>query len=493
MIGESIGQYRIEEKLGQGGVGEVYRAVDEALMREVALKRLRPELARRPDVGERFRSEARTLARLDHPNIAVLHQFDRDGDDWFMVMEYVSGETISTLVQRQGPLPLGDALHVFVQALDGLGYAHERGIVHRDIKGSNLIVRPDGRLKIMDFGIARVVGAERLTLLGHPVGTPEYMAPEQIRGEDIDGRADIYAAGCLLHMLLTGETPFSGGSDYELMRAQMENEPPSLLDRRDDLPEELAASVSRALAKDPDERFATADEFRAALAPWLAGAAARTPGVDGSPPAWAVAAEDRRAPAREVEPAGRAESTCVLPEDLPPESSEPVRLSVEARTTRTLVGPAPSRARSWRRGLGALAAVATSAALLAGLNWLTPDPAPTPAAPPASLASRSPGPAPVAAGATLSAPEPARSSAPVDDPPRPVEPVSPQGSVARIAMSPARPQPAPESAEESRGPRSQAGPRESRASAPGGAVPDTAAAGAAPTGEGEQGWIIRRH
>ncbi|MCZ6463045.1 MAG: protein kinase [Proteobacteria bacterium] len=273
MSEETIGQYGCLRKIGEGGVGEVFEGLDPMLGRRVALKRLRPELASRQEVVERFRSEAQTLAQLNHPHIATLYSFERDGDVLFMVMEYVEGETVAAMLKRGGALPLAAALALFVQALDGIGYAHERGIVHRDIKASNLIQTPDGVVKVMDFGIARVLGSERMTLMGQLVGTPEYMSPEQVRGEETDARADIYALGALFYALLTGTVPFRAGSDFDLMRAHLESAPMPLVGRVPGVDEELEAIIFRALEKDPAARFQTTAEFRTALDPILAATA----------------------------------------------------------------------------------------------------------------------------------------------------------------------------------------------------------------------------
>jgi serine/threonine-protein kinase len=298
MLGETIGQYRIEKKLGEGGVGEVFRAVDLMLRRAVAVKRLRPELSSREDVAERFLSEAQTLALLNHPNIATLYAFERQGESLFMVMEYVEGETISSLVRRRGPLPPSTALPLFAQALDGIGYAHERGIVHRDIKGSNLILTPDEVVKVMDFGIARVLGSERMTLMGQLVGTPEYMSPEQIRGEETDARADIYALGVLLYMLLAGRLPFTARSDFDLMRAKVESPPPPLTRFAPELPEGLEEAIQGALATDPRDRIESTAAFREALSPLLA--ASEGPTGDSSPAPVVRLAQPEEAPAAEI-------------------------------------------------------------------------------------------------------------------------------------------------------------------------------------------------
>ncbi|MCG8588939.1 MAG: serine/threonine protein kinase [Proteobacteria bacterium] len=260
-----IGHYRIESKLGEGGVGEVFRATDTTLERAVALKLLRPELSSREQVVKRFLSEAQTLGRLNHPNIATLYSLERDGDRLFMVMELVEGETVSSLIRRSGQLPLARSLPLFFQALDGLGYAHQQGVIHRDIKGSNLMLNRDGCLKVMDFGIARVLGSQRMTIGGQLVGTPEYMSPEQIRGLETDARSDIYSLGILLFALLAGRVPFASHSGFDLMKAQVEETPPPVTTLAPNLPVRLESVLLKALAKEPDQRFATTAEFKEAL------------------------------------------------------------------------------------------------------------------------------------------------------------------------------------------------------------------------------------
>jgi serine/threonine-protein kinase len=265
MIGKSVGNYRIVEKIGAGGVGEVYRAVDLMLERPVAIKVLRPEYATRSAVVERFRSEAQTLARLNHPNIATLFSFVRDGEALLMVMEFVEGTTLAKLVRGGSGMALGTALPLFLQALDAIGHAHELGIVHRDIKGSNLMLNTDARIKVMDFGIARMIGSERLTRHGQLVGTPDYMSPEQIRGEETDERSDIYALGVLLYEMLTGRVPFRVESEYALMQAHVEQSPRRPGELVPGLSEAIEKAILRALAKEPAERFSTTDQFRTAL------------------------------------------------------------------------------------------------------------------------------------------------------------------------------------------------------------------------------------
>ncbi len=265
MIGQVISTYRIEQKIGEGGMGAVYRGRDLMLEREVAIKVLRPELARQPELVTRFRSEAVTLARLNHSNIATLFNFLRQGDDYFMIMEFVRGRTLEEIIRQSGALGIVEAAQIFCQALEGIERAHALGIIHRDIKPANLMLSESGEVKVMDFGIARVLGTARQTRTGRLIGTMEYMAPEQMRGQETDARADIYSLGILLYEMLTGRAPFECNSDYELMRAQVEDAPPSPREFNGDIPLPVELAILRALAKDPQARFQSANEFRAAI------------------------------------------------------------------------------------------------------------------------------------------------------------------------------------------------------------------------------------
>jgi serine/threonine-protein kinase len=299
MIGNVIGNYKITEKIGEGGMGSVYKGVDLMLEREVAIKALRPELARQPDIVERFRAEAVTLAKLNHPNIATLYSFLRQGDDFFMVMEFVRGETLDSVLRRSGGMSVERAVPLFCQALEGIDHAHRLGIIHRDIKPANMMltVAPSapgavatGLIKVMDFGIARVLGSARMTRQGNVIGTVEYMSPEQVRGQETDARSDIYSLGILLYEMLTGRVPFHSDSEYELMRSQCDDAPPPPREFISSIPLPVEQAIMRAMAKIPDARFQSAGEFLAALRAAVPGAVAAPLETFGLPVAGAIAA-----------------------------------------------------------------------------------------------------------------------------------------------------------------------------------------------------------
>ena len=264
MIGETIGKYRIVARLGRGGMGTVYMAVDQSLERDVAIKVLNPGVSE-PDVLKRFRAEAITLAKLNHPNIATLYELGQHGDQLLMVMEFVRGETFDKLSERAGPMPFERAAYLVAQVLDALGHAHRVGIVHRDMKPANLILSESGVVKVMDFGIARMVGTEHLTNDGYMMGTPAYMAPEQVLGNEVDGRADLYSVGVILYRMLTGHLPFKADTAAAMAQKQLKDAPTPLRQVRAELPVWCEQILERALAKPPELRYQTADEFRSAL------------------------------------------------------------------------------------------------------------------------------------------------------------------------------------------------------------------------------------
>lgn len=265
MMRSQIGNFKILEKLGEGGMGEVYKGLDTTLEREIAIKVLRPEFSKQADIVARFRSEAIALARLNHPNIAMLHAFHEDSGQAYMVMEFVPGQTIAQIMSHTARLPWNSALGLINQVLCGLGHAHGKNIIHRDIKPSNIMLTSDGTVKIMDFGIARILERSRMTKTGFLVGTLPYMSPEQIQGKEADPRSDLYSAGLVLYKMLSGKAPFDKQSDYETIKAQVEEIPGSLSEWVPELEPQIDHAVTRALAKNPADRFVDAEEFRKAL------------------------------------------------------------------------------------------------------------------------------------------------------------------------------------------------------------------------------------
>ncbi len=255
MIGKTISHYRITEKLGEGGMGVVYKAEDTKLKRSVALKFLPRELTLDADAKERFAREAQAASALDHPNICTIHEIDETDDgQMFICIACYEGQTVGEKIE-DGPLQMEEALDITTQVAEGLQEAHRRGIVHRDIKPANIIVTPDGLVKIMDFGLAKLAGQTKLTRVGATVGTVAYMSPEQARGEDVDHRTDIWSLGVVLYEMLTGRTPFMGEHEQTVIYSILNNEPEPVTRLRPDIPAELVSIVNRALASIPDSRY----------------------------------------------------------------------------------------------------------------------------------------------------------------------------------------------------------------------------------------------
>ena len=264
MIGRTIGKYRIVGQLGRGGAGVVYKAVDETLHRDVAVKTLNPDLAN-TEVMSRFRAEATILARLNHPQIATIYELFRADGDLLMVMEFVRGESLDKLSERFGAISPERAAYVIDQILSALEHAHRGGVVHRDVKPANVMVTDEGAIKIMDFGIARVLGAEQKTVDFRLMGTPAYMSPEQVLGEEVDGRSDLYSVGVLFYRLLTGALPFSADTALAMLQRQIRDTPIPLCAHRGGLPDWCEAIAQKSLAKVQADRFQSAEEFREAL------------------------------------------------------------------------------------------------------------------------------------------------------------------------------------------------------------------------------------
>src|SRR4051794_32863977 len=267
MIGDVIAdRYDLLEICGTGGMSTVYKAHDQLLERNVALKVLHPHYGDDEEYVERFRREARAVVRLSHPNIVtVIDRGEADGQQ-FIVFEFIDGENLKELVERSGPLPVRRAVELALAVADGLAFAHQHGLVHRDVKPQNVLLNGDGEAKVTDFGIARSLDVEHgVTQTGTVLGTSNYLSPEQAGGKPVTPATDVYSLGIVLYELLTAEVPFPGENFVAVAMKHLNEPPPDVLARRPDVPMRLAAAIDRALAKDPAQRFASMDQFAAEL------------------------------------------------------------------------------------------------------------------------------------------------------------------------------------------------------------------------------------
>jgi serine/threonine-protein kinase len=266
-------RYRLERRLGVGGMATVQLAFDTRLERYVAVKLLAEHLAEDSSFVSRFRREALAAARLVHPNIVQVFDFgsDRHSGRQFIVMEFVDGHSCAELLRDKGPMAPRDAVEVLAQACRGLDYAHRNGVVHRDVKPGNLLVNTDGVVKLADFGIAKAAEQSDITKVGSVLGTAAYLSPEQARGEPAGPASDLYALGVVSYQLMAGKLPYEAASLTDLARLQEGGSPPRLSDDARDVPAALSAVVARALARDPERRFADAAEMEDALRDGLAG------------------------------------------------------------------------------------------------------------------------------------------------------------------------------------------------------------------------------
>ena len=266
LSGQKVENYKIIESIGVGGMGEVYKAIHETLDRVVALKVIHPELLSNAEIIKRFYKEAKIQAQMTHPNIVTVFDFLEIENSYFLVMEYIEGESIGKIVKKQGPLEINFSLNIFKQILSGIAHAHSKGIIHRDIKPSNFILT-EGEVKITDFGIAHIVSDSAHTVAGTVLGTPKYMSPEQILGERVDHRSDVYSLGVSFYEILTGKVPFGSntGSDYEIKKGHVELTPIAISEIRPDVSKDLENAIAKSLAKKPEARFQTVDDFLASL------------------------------------------------------------------------------------------------------------------------------------------------------------------------------------------------------------------------------------
>lgn len=274
IIGQVLnGRYEVRERLGGGGMAEVYQARDAYLGRPVSLKVLRPQFATDTEFLQRFRREAQAVASLGHPNIVSLFDVGHDPDTGlhYLVMEYVEGDSLKEKIAREGPFPARQAVEIVGQILDGLEHAHQKRVIHRDVKSHNILVTPGGRVKVTDFGIARALNGTTLVHTGGIVGSAHYFSPEQAQGRLADERSDIYALGVVLFELVTGKVPFEGENPVAVALKHVQEEAPSPRSVVRSVPDPVSRIVRKALAKDPNHRYQTAAEFRADLDAWRRG------------------------------------------------------------------------------------------------------------------------------------------------------------------------------------------------------------------------------
>jgi serine/threonine protein kinase len=258
------GRYEITKLLGRGGMAVVFLAQDLALERQVAIKVLPTDMSHDAKLIPRFQQEAKTAAKLDHPNIIPIYRVESEAGLNYFVMKYVTGHSLDQMLD-QGTLPVDLARRVLRDAAMALGHAHKRGIVHRDVKPANIMLEADGRVVLTDFGISKALdGGSALTGTGAIIGTPHYMAPEQAKGLEVDGRADQYALAVVGHQILTGKQPFDGSS-HSILYKHVFEAPPRIFEARPDAPADLCAALDRALSKEPEKRFPTMEEFAAAV------------------------------------------------------------------------------------------------------------------------------------------------------------------------------------------------------------------------------------
>jgi hypothetical protein len=340
---EIAGRYRLDRRLGAGGMSTVYLALDRVLERHVAVKLLAEHLAEDDGFIARFRREALAAAKLVHPNIVQVYDSGQDPDAhrYYIVMEYVEGQTLAQILRDRGRLPVGEAVGIVSQACEGLEYAHRHSVIHRDVKPGNLLINPDGIVKLADFGIAKAAEDSRITQIGSVLGTAAYLSPERAKGQEATVSTDVYSIGVVLYQALAGRVPYETGSLTELALRQQEGDPEPLALVNPEVGPELSRVVSQSLAADPAERYASAGDMRVAILEALRGRdSAATIALE------AAAAERREATAlTQVAAADPTASTRVLPRAEPPPAPRRVKQRRPTRAQRPARPLKPRRRR----------------------------------------------------------------------------------------------------------------------------------------------------
>jgi eukaryotic-like serine/threonine-protein kinase len=301
-----FGRYEVLDKLGEGAMGVVYRARDEALGRTVALKMLSADLDAEEELHQRFHREAEAIGRLSHPNIVTVYDLGEAEGHLFMAMELLDGDDLRSLIERQIDVPVADRVNVLAQISEGLAYAHSRGVVHRDIKPANIVVTSSGRVRILDFGLARVATRATITRQGVILGTPDYMSPEQAMGKTVDARSDVFSAGAVFYEFLTFQKPFKGRTLHAVLYQIISERPEPILTLNPEIPARLAACVERMLRKDPEQRCASMEEVARELSA-IHASLRRSRSRSALPGSVPPLGEDARARVRELLARGRVD------------------------------------------------------------------------------------------------------------------------------------------------------------------------------------------
>lgn len=347
--GKRVGDYQILNELGSGGMGRVYKVRNVLSDRIEAMKILLPNLAGREDIAARFLREIKLMANLNHPNIAALRTAFTADNQLVMIMEYVEGTDLAERLEH-GPIPPADAVNYIQQVLSALSYAHQQHIIHRDIKPSNMMLTPQGVVKLMDFGIARAGEEHSITMTGTTLGSLGYMSPEQVKGEPTDARSDLYSVGVSLYEMVTGQRPFQASSDYSIMAAHVKEVPKPPVELHPGLPAAMNEIIIMSIAKDPAQRFQTADAFRNALSSVRFEPAESRPIVQGKPDD--VTVDTILPPASQPAAAATPQQTFAAPAKTPPAPVIPAAASLP------IPPPQPGGHRGLYMTLGALIVLA---------------------------------------------------------------------------------------------------------------------------------------